>query len=252
MSYILEALRKSEQERQRSERPSIHTNYAIGGDTSLHVLPVWIKWLGIAVLAGGGIAGVVLWPKTHLLIQPKTAVHTLEHTDSQHQRAMPKPAQPSNQPTVAHSPATSVAPHVPAESSDQARSENPAGPSGNTALLTGDEQQLAQEAEQVQASPAIIKPRQNSPAEAANQDIQGIPQLPENIQQALPAINIAGHIYAEASASRMVMINGKITHEGDAIASGLTLDTITPDGIILRFQGTLFHMSVFQHWPPGG
>jgi len=243
MSYILEALRKSEQERQRSNPPSIHANHAIGSDASLHASPVWIKWLGIVVLVGGAIAGVILWPKAHLLIQPKTAVHTLEHADTQQQRAISRPAQPSNQ---------SPAVHAPAEPSDQARSGNLVSHPGKITLSIGDEQQQAKAVEQVHVSPTIIKPRQNSPAEAANQDIQGIPQLPESTQQALPAINIAGHIYAEAPASRMVMINGRITHEGDAIASGLTLEAITPDGIILMFRGTRFHMSVFQHWPPGG
>ncbi|MFQ5582770.1 MAG: general secretion pathway protein GspB [Mariprofundaceae bacterium] len=83
----------------------------------------------------------------------------------------------------------------------------------------------------------------------AEQAIPNIDALPTSVQQQLPHITIEGHIYAENPSARMVIINGGIRREGHAIASGFILEQITPDGVILNHQGSMFQMKVFQSWP---
>jgi len=80
----------------------------------------------------------------------------------------------------------------------------------------------------------------------ANTDINSLSDLPVSVQQSLPSINIEGHIYDDHPAKRMVIINGNIHREKQAIGNGLRLEEITPDGVILSYQGNVFHMGVFD------
>ncbi len=80
----------------------------------------------------------------------------------------------------------------------------------------------------------------------ANTDIRSLSDLPVSVQQSLPSINIEGHIYDDHPARRMVIINGNIHREKQAIGNGLRLEEITPDGVILSYQGNVFHVGVFD------
>jgi len=277
VSYILEALQKSERERQRSERPSIHTHYAIGIEDARHAPTTWIKWLAMAALVGGAVAGAVLWPEEHQFVRSNTISYPPEHINRQHLRANGpnqmgqsgktnhrsrvlqeapmnaiEPARPSSQPSDAHSLASLPVTGAPVKPAIQPHPAVPASRSEAIAPASDGSSQPGQVMEQARM-PDDATPVQNTPVRPAEkQDIPAISQLPANLQASIPAINIAGHIYADAPGGRMVMINGRIAHEGDAVASGLVLDAITPDGVILKFKETRFHMSVFQHWPPGG
>ncbi|MDQ7000398.1 MAG: general secretion pathway protein GspB [Mariprofundus sp.] len=85
-----------------------------------------------------------------------------------------------------------------------------------------------------------------SQAAPANADIRSLSELPVSVQQSLPSINIEGHIYDDRPARRMVIVNGNIRREKQPIGNGLRLEEITPDGVILSYQGNVFHMGVFE------
>ncbi len=76
--------------------------------------------------------------------------------------------------------------------------------------------------------------------------IQSLHELTSAEQQSIPAIKIDGHIYDVNPKSRMVIINGKVRKEKQSISSGLSLQEITPDGVILNYQGRAIHIGVFD------
>jgi general secretion pathway protein B len=72
---------------------------------------------------------------------------------------------------------------------------------------------------------------------------QGIPhqrELPYDVQDALPDMNISVHLYSANPSSRLVRINNRIFHEGDLIGGELRLEQITPDGLIMIFRDERF------------
>jgi len=85
-----------------------------------------------------------------------------------------------------------------------------------------------------------------SHAAPANAAISSLSELPVSVQRSLPAINIEGHIYDDHPAKRMVIVNGNLHREKQAIGNGLRLEEITPDGVILSYQGNVFHVGVFE------
>ena len=91
-----------------------------------------------------------------------------------------------------------------------------------------------------------VTPSSQAQAAPAETDILATSDLPLSIQQALPSIHIDGHIYDDKPAKRMVIINGAIYREKQRVAGGLILEEITPSGVILNFQRHVFHLGVFD------
>ena len=76
---------------------------------------------------------------------------------------------------------------------------------------------------------------------------KALSQMPVNFQQALPKWQFDMHIYASDGAG-WVKVNGKERYEQDTIASGVTLEEITPQEVILRFRGQRFSMPALSSW----
>ncbi len=70
-------------------------------------------------------------------------------------------------------------------------------------------------------------------------------QLPDNVRNELPEITINAHIYSDNRSARIANINGYITREGDKVSAGLIVDEITTSGIIFRFKEYRFRMRAF-------
>ena len=74
--------------------------------------------------------------------------------------------------------------------------------------------------------------------------IYAINELPEAVRQGLPSITISTHIYSSDKSERLSAINGHIGREGQEVMTGITLESITPDGVILRYQGYKFRIGL--------
>jgi hypothetical protein len=69
-------------------------------------------------------------------------------------------------------------------------------------------------------------------------------ELPIEIRKSIPEISMAGHVYSEIPARRMIMINNKIVREGERVGDQLKLLRITWDGVILRHVSTDFQIKL--------
>ncbi len=65
-------------------------------------------------------------------------------------------------------------------------------------------------------------------------------QLPRDMRRSLPELAISIHVYDNDPRWRFVRINKTKYREGDRLAKDLTLEAITPGGLVLDFQGTRF------------
>jgi len=65
-------------------------------------------------------------------------------------------------------------------------------------------------------------------------------QLPYDLQKALPDMNISVHSYSVEPSLRLVRINKMIYHEGDFIDVELKLEEITRDGLIMSIRDNRF------------
>ncbi|MFT4714808.1 MAG: general secretion pathway protein B [Candidatus Azotimanducaceae bacterium] len=83
---------------------------------------------------------------------------------------------------------------------------------------------------------------------AADRPVKRITALPTNIQRQIPDLKFSSHLYADDDSFRMVNINGNMFHEGDYIAEGIRLERISEEGVVLAYLHYTFEISVIRDW----
>ena len=238
MSYILEALKKSDQQRQRGATPTLPT-------AQVHVAapkpPVFLYYgLLAAVLLAAGI--VIGWLRPWQAEQPApaTAAIAAKSPISISHPAPPAPLSesperagktaqelPAPNSTLAVQPAPMVTAIKP-DKLEPARTETPSAPPRAVAY-----------------APAPLPEKPTAPADAAQeQRVIPMAELPLTIQQEIPAMTIPLHAYSSKPKDRLVSINDRMLREGESLTPGLRLEQITPDGLIFGYKGYRFRRGV--------
>lgn len=217
MSYILDALRKSDQQRRRGAAPTL-----LAGPVPLAApkqTPLLTYGLLAAVLLGAGMA--IGW------LRPWQG----EHATPAAQKNMSAPA-PSAAPAQAplHAPALA---QVKSQAPASARAEAPVKP---RAAVATDTRKLPAAPGQPPAAAAA----DSVPA----QTVISLAELPLALQQELPPMMVSVHAYSGNPRDRLVGINNRMLREGDEVVTGLKLEQITSDGMIFGYKGYSFRRGV--------
>lgn len=227
MSFILDALRKSENERQRGAVPGI-AQVPLAARRA--TLPVWavsvIVLLGVAVL----VLATAWWRGTRVAAPTSAAATSVP-------LALPPPAV-----TYPASPTATTAP-VPSNPPT-----NPPPSKTTVATETASDNQLARASTASGvAAPTPSNVVSSSPATstAAAGDAAAAPSLPSPIALAaegvvLPTLRLELHAYSSVPAERYVFINGSKYTEGQRLAEGPEVVSIVPKGVVLSAQGRRF------------
>ena len=229
MSYILDALRRAEAERQRGAVPGLQDQPqplsapAAAPAAGPSRVGLWALTAIGLLAAGGAAAWWWLKPPAAAPMAPVVAVAPAQPVvqvapPSPPAAVAPAPVVPaavSSAPAVAAATPALVLPPIPAQPAEPA-AEPPKKPASRPAAA---------------ASVAPVAP---APDAVRRQD------LPENVRQQLPALTVAGATYSENPRYRMVIINGQVVQEGDTAAPGVVLETIRPKEVVLRAQGYRF------------
>jgi general secretion pathway protein B len=206
MSFILDALKKSEAERQRKSAPGFAD---IPGARARSGMPRWL-W------AVGGLLAINLAVLMVLLLRPggetgsaAPVTQALELPDVQ--------------------PAPSVSELVNAARDSQREAE----PTASTAAerTQPDVQTPAPEPEPARAEPQIDMGSLSTFEEAR---ANGMLQLPD--------LHVDLHVWGEAPADRFVVINMTRYKEGASLAEGPRVIEIMSSGIVLEHRGTMFFL----------
>lgn len=217
MSYILEALKKSEQARMLGNVPTLHTMHdPNGAGRSWHS-----HWAVLLVLVLLGVTGVALYQYRHAWVQlvPLWDTGGQESATSAGEVTKPVTAEPLMPPGETK-PTTSPSPEV---------------------------EQVAASAVQDSLDPVevAVEPRQDvaatSPPEPQDspQTLE-LQQLSPDVRAALPALSVNVVSYSQVRSRRFVMINQVIYKGGQEISEGLLVDEITPDGVVLTYRSNRF------------
>ena len=218
MSFILDALKKSESDRQRQATPAL---FEVKVAAPRRKFPLW--GIALGALLGINLLGL-LWV---LLRDPATATAPPV--------AGVAPAASTAPPAIASAP---VAP-VPADAGVVAPSHAP--PLREEPLLSGQEPVVPPDYNASDYTPAV------TPAEAgaaAARRAGSVPSRDEVMAQglALPDLRLDLHVYAIAPADRFVFINMRKLREGESLPEGVRVDEITKTGALLSYRGTQFSL----------
>jgi len=225
MSYILEALKKSQAERQLGELPSIHAPQVQLHDgaasASARRTPVWLALGGMTVAVA---AALLLWqPWQAAATAPALTPAVLAQAVPAPMPVVVPPAVPV--PVPAPAPVMQVTPVPPAATAAPVHHARP--------VAEPKQETPGQAVSPPVAAPAPAVP----PTPAAEESVPGMRDLPEPIQRQIPAIAIGGYIYSKNPADRLLLIDKVLRHEGEELGPGLVLEKLQPKAAIFSFKG---------------
>jgi general secretion pathway protein B len=228
MSYILDALKKADAERERRGVPSLSAQSATLADDERRRGGLGIA-LGVAALVALALGAWWWWSGRNGTSAPVPTV-----------AAAPVAAAPVAAPTAPPpAPTTTVPAPTPA----------PVRP-----LVVPPPPVI------VPPAPVVAAPMRTPPATVAAPTVTGAPtataapgapadsktpalaELSPDLRRQLPPLNVSGAVYTPQAAGRMLFINGQVLREGDAVAEGLVVERIGAKSSVLSLRGTRFEL----------
>ena len=254
MSYILDALRKSEQQRLQGEAPLLVSTQL---SSNVEKQPTYLLYgLVASTLICAGI--LIGWwrPWQQHKTEPTKDSIALAQEEAKLPKITPISQQPPHeleQMVQKSIPTTKLAfeavdngqdlpkpkPKLkPAEQQHKSQSSN---------TLSKGPKQIVDES----ATPTMEKtiPPSPEPNDTIDETVQeqkiiAMTELPLAIQQELPKMTISGHAYSTVPKERIVGINDRLLQEWEYLSLGLRLEQITTDGLVFSYKKYLFRRSL--------
>jgi general secretion pathway protein B len=226
MSYILEALKKSSEERSRLVCVAASDGPAVSGASHATRQPArWpVAVIGVGALAVIAFFGIGAVQHNETPTSPATVAKTGDLAGISDAAATADVAKNPERTDAA--PATAKVKSRPAP--DPAPLSPPSAPPAD--VVPPPKKVAAKPAPPPPEAPAASGSAPPAAADSRN-------EMPPALLQQVLAIPISAHIYSSKPAERMVIIDGRAVREGDALPSGALVEQITPDGISVSLQG---------------
>jgi len=237
MSYILDALKKSDQERKRGDVPNlqtIHIPLTNEPQTSWYLYGlISFLLLLLAFVLGAMISGKD--STEHVYVAEKNDQMVTESSEAPVLSATPGYAVEKEFGSVKK---IGVNIRDTEETKEIKADRKP-----------GQAQAVVTKIQPTQVKTSSVAPKAGP--ETGIPDLSDIPYLQEMAdykQQSIPEMSFAGHVYSTNPGSRSVIINGYAMSEGDAIVEGINVVEITRSGVVFSLHGELFRVDILQDW----
>lgn len=214
MSFILDALKKSESERHRQSGPVLMD---VRIAPPRRRIPTWAWVIAAVLLVNLAVLAWILWlSPAHRADAVAPPVVAAAAPSAAPPSAAPPAAAPGPAPAVTGvaPPATSVLPPA-APLPEQVPAQQPA-----------------------QTGPLAATPTQNI-------DVSTLPKVSDMVASGvgLPELQLSWHVYDAAPQSRYVLLNGARLREGDFTPDGVRVVAIAPTGVVVEWRGRRMFLS---------
>jgi general secretion pathway protein B len=250
MSYILDALRKSESERHQGKTPDLGRQLQLIHRSPKRRWPVQAL-LSAALLLNAGVLAYVFWPDqddpvANLISEPKQApaaasVNLVTATAAQNPAAVgeiPAPQRPDAQSAFS------------SEFPSEYQSPTVIVPSGygSSGAVDGNGRRNNRGWDQIgPLGPLASSGAETSAGSAEGVRVPHLVELPLSFQRSVPDLTVNSHIFASVPQARRVMINNQNLRPGESF-DGLRVEEITEDGVVLSRQGQQFRLGIVRDW----
>jgi general secretion pathway protein B len=239
MSYILEALKKAQAERQLGNAPTIHApapSYAApraGQGVQRRYLA-----LGVGVVAVAA-AVALLWPRfageapvrlaavTPPAVVASTAPATVPATAPVATPAPPAVLIPAPVPVVQPAPAPAPAPVAEARPVRVKPAPAPVVPAASSSPQPSQREAATAPATVVQQP-------------VGDDQLRTLQQLPDTLQREIPKVAFGGYIYSPTPGESLLLVDKMLRREGEEVAPGLVLERLTPKAAVMNYRGTRY------------
>jgi general secretion pathway protein B len=241
MSFILDALKKSEHARQRQAGPAL---FEVKVVQPRRTVPLWAVVIILLVLINVITLG---W----IVLSHGQGKRPTRPPSAAPAAVIPRSASPTPAPALRPAAVAAVSA---ASASAPPPSATPVPPGGSGAGGFAAAAPAAQSAATIRSlstanppSPAdlepALQPAANAPPRGAAKSSGSLPlyaQIAAEPGSSLPRLHLDLHVYSPLPRKRFVMINMHKLHQGDALADGVSVVKIRPDGVVLSYHGRQF------------
>jgi general secretion pathway protein B len=232
MSFILDALKKSENDRQRQSSPAL---FEVKVAAPRRAVPGWVIGVGALLVINVGVLSWLLMRDRTPEVAPVAATNNPAPATTA-QPGMVTVTIPSTQVNI---PLNAVSP-APAAPEPGVVAPSAAPPLAEDPLLSGQEAPVPPDYDSRDYQPAITPEQAGAVASARR--ASDVPSRDEVLSQGtqLPELRLDLHVYAKEPAERFVFINMRKLREGESLPDGVRVDEITQRGAKMSFRGTRF------------
>ncbi len=225
MSYILEALKKAQTERQLGSAPTIHAlpiHAAPPQPARSAQAPLWVA-CGVLLLAAL-VAGIAWWRQapapTPAPLVVVAAAPVAAPAPAANQAGLQAPAIVPPAPVLVAPPAPVV----------QAAPPPPPKPVAKPVPV------------QPTPAPAPTPTPPAAPEPSVEEALPYLQNLPEAVRSGLPQVTFGGYMYSKNPADRLLLIDKTLRHEGEEVAPGLFLEKLLPRAAVMNFRGVRYRV----------
>jgi len=223
MSYILDALKKSEQERQENQAPTVHSVYPGSRFSKEKSSTPWlISVLLVSIISGLMVSGFWWYSRSDQIVATTEIANNGETKNN-----ISIKNENNSKAVVDLKPVNPVAP----------LSENSIPESG------------------LQESPiaknSLVTISSDVSGDQVEEDLLPLMQvveLPDDVRSSMPPMAYSFHVYSTDKTKCTIIINNRRYREGELIGSGWVLDTITETGIVVRKNRYRVAIQVVDNW----
>lgn len=247
MSYILDALKKSEQARLNAALPSQHVLLRV--DEASYERRAWPYWVGAILLLNAAAlyvwlrspAGAIVEPKVNVTAEalPRQPAPTATATIAPRMADdVPRPATSlpaaAAKPSPLAAPATNAVPPAPPASTTAVPAAVPASDKAEAAA------RVRRAALATAAAGAVAPPpRVVSDVAPAASGVQVAGDMPDALRRELPPLAVSG-VMREQGGAGWAVVNERPVREGDEIAPGLRVEKILEHNVQFSYKGYRF------------
>ena len=231
MSFILDALKKSESERQRRSGPALFEVRVAPPRTRFGV---WAIVLGSLLAINFIVVGWLLLRRSAAPQNPVTAAASAPTVGPAPSPATvtTAPSIPAAPPAVSPAPAAALAAVTPPDAADSADDLAPAVEPTDAGRAGG---------RTASDSAASLNASQNTGVTRAT--ASGLPSYQDALAAPganIPSLKLDFLAYSTDASQRFVFINMTKLQEGESLPQGVKVESILPDGVTLSFNGSRF------------
>lgn len=224
MSYILDALKKSEQERE------LVRMLRTAGTSHHFWMPtrrrIWPAIIGLALLTGITVTAVRFWSpadSSHAASADRPAVN-VQTTATEASKVPAVAPDPRQTVITSEHPKAAAADDLAAQLQLAAAQQPAAAPKPNATDVVI--------AKTIAPSTGVVDPA----------TVPFLREMPNEFRRKLPELVVNVHLYSANEAENLVYINNQQLRPGEQLEGGIRVEEIVPEGVVLSYAGTLFKL----------
>lgn len=233
MSYILDALKKADQERAAGNVPDLETVHLQEPTVRKHYRWLWIL---AALFIFNGVLVALLAPRHDAGDAPESRAARDERISASPDTIRPQPPL-ERAPVVRKAPPRVVRTAPQVQERPRAAVTRPVSP--RVQPTTVQDQPAAPPVAVAPPSPVAVQPPVTSTASAGR--LPEWDELSLDFRSGFSMPHMDVHVYDTDPSRRFVLVNLQKFREGDRLPNGAVIEKILPDDMQLSYQGTRFH-----------